>query len=89
MSSIATDEDHHPDCMVQKITENFDPAIAAGYGPAKSECVITIRYVSRGLGHQIGPRSAYKDVRTVVASAEATGFAKKVAFLKPLICIKG
>lgn len=32
---------------------------------------------------------AYKDVRAVVDSAEAAGLAKKVAYLKPLICIKG
>lgn len=32
---------------------------------------------------------AYKDVRAVVDSAEAAGLAKKVAFLKPLICVKG
>lgn len=32
---------------------------------------------------------AYKDVRAVVDSAEAAGLAKKVAFLRPLVCIKG
>jgi len=32
---------------------------------------------------------AYKDVRAVVDSAETAGLAKKVAFLKPLICVKG
>ncbi|MGE0197100.1 MAG: RtcB family protein, partial [Methylocystis sp.] len=32
---------------------------------------------------------AYKDVRAVVDSAEAAGLAGKVAFLKPLICVKG
>jgi tRNA-splicing ligase RtcB len=32
---------------------------------------------------------AYKDVRAVVDSAQAAGLAKKVAYLKPLICIKG
>ena len=32
---------------------------------------------------------AYKDVRAVVDSAEAAGLARKVAFLKPLICVKG
>lgn len=32
---------------------------------------------------------AYKDVRAVVESAEVAGLAKKVAFLKPLICVKG
>ncbi|MGD9657281.1 MAG: RtcB family protein [Methylocystis sp.] len=32
---------------------------------------------------------AYKDVAAVVDSAEAAGLAKKVAFLKPLICVKG
>jgi len=32
---------------------------------------------------------AYKDVRAVVDSAEASGLAKKVAYLRPLICIKG
>lgn len=32
---------------------------------------------------------AYKDVRAVVDSAENSGLARKIAFLKPLICIKG
>jgi len=32
---------------------------------------------------------AYKDVRAVVDSAQAAGLARKVAFLKPLICVKG
>jgi tRNA-splicing ligase RtcB len=32
---------------------------------------------------------AYKDVRAVVDSAEMAGLAKKVAYLTPLICIKG
>lgn len=32
---------------------------------------------------------AYKDVRAVVDTAEAAGLAKKVAYLKPLICVKG
>ncbi|WP_424363351.1 RtcB family protein [Methylocystis parvus] len=32
---------------------------------------------------------AYKDVRAVVDSAESSGLARKVAFLKPLICVKG
>jgi tRNA-splicing ligase RtcB len=32
---------------------------------------------------------AYKDVHAVVDSAEAAGLAKKVAFMKPLICVKG
>ena len=32
---------------------------------------------------------AYKDVGAVVDSAEASGLAKKVAFLKPMICVKG
>jgi tRNA-splicing ligase RtcB (3'-phosphate/5'-hydroxy nucleic acid ligase) len=32
---------------------------------------------------------AYKDVEAVVESAQAAGLAKKVAFLAPLICVKG
>jgi tRNA-splicing ligase RtcB len=32
---------------------------------------------------------AYKDVGAVVDSAEASGLAKKVAFLRPMICVKG
>jgi tRNA-splicing ligase RtcB len=32
---------------------------------------------------------AYKDVRAVVDSAEAAGLARKVAYLRPLICVKG
>jgi len=33
--------------------------------------------------------AAYKDVDAVVDCAEAAGLAKKVAFLRPLICVKG
>jgi tRNA-splicing ligase RtcB len=32
---------------------------------------------------------AYKDVRAVVDCAEAAGLARKVAFLRPLVCVKG
>ena len=32
---------------------------------------------------------AYKDVSAVVAAAEHAGLAKRVARLKPVICIKG
>jgi RNA-splicing ligase RtcB len=32
---------------------------------------------------------AYKDVSTVVAAAEQAGLARRVARLRPLICIKG
>ena len=32
---------------------------------------------------------AYKDVEAVVDCAETAGLAKKVAYLAPLICIKG
>jgi tRNA-splicing ligase RtcB len=32
---------------------------------------------------------AYKDVGAVVAAAERAGLARRVAHLKPLICIKG
>jgi len=32
---------------------------------------------------------AYKDVRAVVDSAEEAGLARKVAYLRPLICVKG
>ncbi|RTL84078.1 MAG: RtcB family protein [Hyphomicrobiales bacterium] len=32
---------------------------------------------------------AYKDVGAVVDAAEASGLARKVAFLRPLICVKG
>ena len=32
---------------------------------------------------------AYKDVGAVVASAEHAGLARRVARLRPLICIKG
>jgi tRNA-splicing ligase RtcB len=32
---------------------------------------------------------AYKDVDLVVDAAEQAGLARKVAFLRPLVCIKG
>ncbi len=32
---------------------------------------------------------AYKDVSAVVDAAERAGLAKKVAFVRPMVCIKG
>jgi len=32
---------------------------------------------------------AYKDVNAVVDAAHAAGLARKVAILKPVVCIKG
>ncbi|MGZ5000206.1 MAG: RtcB family protein [Methylomonas sp.] len=39
---------------VQRVTEVFDPAIAATFGLQVDDVVITIHCGSRGLGHQIG-----------------------------------
>jgi tRNA-splicing ligase RtcB len=39
---------------VQEVAEIFDPAIAAGFGLAAGEIVVSIHCGSRGLGHQIG-----------------------------------
>ena len=39
---------------VQRVAEIFEPAIAAAYGLATDELVISIHCGSRGLGHQIG-----------------------------------
>jgi tRNA-splicing ligase RtcB len=42
---------------------------------------------SRGVAEEAP--GAYKDVSAVVAAAEHAGLARRVARLKPLICIKG
>jgi tRNA-splicing ligase RtcB len=42
---------------------------------------------SRGVAEEAP--GAYKDVNAVVDAAEAAGLARKVAKLRPLICIKG
>jgi tRNA-splicing ligase RtcB len=39
---------------VQEVAQIFDPAIAAGFGLATGEIVISVHCGSRGLGHQIG-----------------------------------
>lgn len=49
---------------------------------------ILIRSISlRGVAEEAP--NAYKDVREVVEAADVAGLAKKVAKLKPLICVKG
>lgn len=51
-------------------------------------CGITIRSPSmRGVAEEAP--GAYKDVRAVVDAAERAGLARKVAGLRPVICIKG
>jgi tRNA-splicing ligase RtcB (3'-phosphate/5'-hydroxy nucleic acid ligase) len=42
---------------------------------------------SRGVAEEAP--GAYKDVGAVVAAAEQAGLARRVAWLRPLICIKG
>ena len=42
---------------------------------------------SRGVAEEAP--GAYKDVNAVVDAAEAAGLARKVATLKPVVCIKG
>ncbi len=42
---------------------------------------------SRGVAEEAP--GAYKDVRAVVAAAERAGLARRVARLRPLVCIKG
>ena len=42
---------------------------------------------SRGVAEEAP--GAYKDVSAVVMAAEAAGLARRVARLRPLICIKG
>jgi tRNA-splicing ligase RtcB len=42
---------------------------------------------SRGVAEEAP--AAYKDTEAVVAAAEAAGLARRVATLKPVVCIKG
>jgi tRNA-splicing ligase RtcB len=39
---------------VQRVTEVFDPAVAAAFGLREGDAVVSIHCGSRGLGHQIG-----------------------------------
>ncbi|CAI8773421.1 RtcB family protein [Methylocaldum szegediense] len=39
---------------IQEVSEIYDPAIAAAFGLAQGDVVVTIHCGSRGLGHQIG-----------------------------------
>jgi tRNA-splicing ligase RtcB len=54
---------------VQHVARIFDPAIAAAYGLAEGDVVISIHCGSRGLGHQIG--TDY--LKTMLASAGRYG----------------
>ncbi len=54
---------------VQEIAQVFDEAIAAAYGLARGECVVTIHCGSRGLGHQVGTEY----LREMAVSAEKYG----------------
>lgn len=54
---------------VQHVVRVFDPAIAAVYGLAKGDVVVSIHCGSRGLGHQIGTDFLKK----MLASAERYG----------------
>jgi tRNA-splicing ligase RtcB len=49
--------------------------------------ILVRSHTSRGIAEEAP--GAYKDVDAVVDAAERAGLAKKVAMLKPLICIKG
>lgn len=54
---------------VQQVVRVFDPAIAAAYGLAEGDVVVSIHCGSRGLGHQIGTDFLKK----MLASAERYG----------------
>jgi len=53
---------------IQTIEEVYDPGVAAGFGLAQGEAVVTIHCGSRGLGHQIGTEFL---TEMVVAAQEA------------------
>ncbi len=55
------------------------PQYRGDYGPPVES--------SRGVAEEAP--GAYKDVGAVVAAAEQAGLARRVARLRPLICIKG
>jgi tRNA-splicing ligase RtcB len=56
---------------VQAVAEIFDPAVAAAFGLARDDIVVTIHCGSRGLGHQIGTEF----LKEMVVTAEAAGIA--------------
>lgn len=54
---------------VQAVAEIFDPTVAATFGIAQDDVVVTIHCGSRGLGHQIGSEF----LKEMVVTAEAAG----------------
>jgi tRNA-splicing ligase RtcB len=56
---------------VQAVAEIFDPTVAATFGIAQDDVVVTIHCGSRGLGHQIGSEF----LKEMVVTAEAAGIA--------------
>ncbi len=54
---------------VQAVAEIFDSTVAAAFGIARDDVVVTIHCGSRGLGHQIGSEF----LKEMVVTAEATG----------------
>ena len=56
---------------VQAVAEIFDAAVAAVFGLAQDDIVVTIHCGSRGLGHQIGTEF----LKEMVVTAEAAGIA--------------
>lgn len=53
----------------------------------RAQCIIVKSPSSRGIAEEAP--GAYKDVSAVALAAENAGLAKRVARLKPLVCIKG
>ena len=53
----------------------------------RAQGIIVKSYSSRGIAEEAP--GAYKDVSAVAIAAEQAGLAKRVARLKPLICVKG
>jgi tRNA-splicing ligase RtcB len=58
---------------VQRVTRVHDAAIAAAYGLAEGDAVISIHCGSRGLGHQIGTEF----LREMAMEAPRHGFAAR------------
>jgi tRNA-splicing ligase RtcB len=53
----------------------------------RAQSIIVKSLSTRGIAEEAP--GAYKDVTAVVLAAEQAGLAKRVARLKPLVCIKG
>lgn len=76
---------------LQEVTRVFDEQAADTYGLRRGDLVLSLHAARAGWGIRgvsISSAAAY-NAEAVVEVVEAVGLAKRVAALRPLICVKG